>query len=262
MSEPEAVLASAVAAYRATLGPRLLAAYALGSLAHGGFNPLVSDIDVGLVLADPLETGDAATIEAVAAEQKRSGPELAERLSVFWGTHLTLSGKVEGGRFPPLDRLDLIAHGRLLAGTDARAGLPQPSADELLISGAEFALGFLAGAPTTEELRDPDLLIARGVRRVTKLVLFPVRFMYTAATAQIGTNDAAADWYRGVARPLVSAARDWRADGLDERTALLHEQLVPLYREYMDDHIERLRSRPDLASEFAAWREELSNAPG
>ena len=49
----EAVLADAVAAYRAALGTRLAAAYALGSLAHGGFSPLVSDVDLGLIMQDP-----------------------------------------------------------------------------------------------------------------------------------------------------------------------------------------------------------------
>jgi hypothetical protein len=39
------------------------------------------------------------------------------------------------------------------------------------------------------------VLIAAGVRRLTKLVLFPVRFLYTAATGRVGTNDAAAAWY-------------------------------------------------------------------
>jgi hypothetical protein len=33
---------------------RLLAAYALGSLAHCGFSEHVSDVDLGLVLAHPL----------------------------------------------------------------------------------------------------------------------------------------------------------------------------------------------------------------
>jgi predicted nucleotidyltransferase len=46
------VLADAVRAGRESLGGRLLAAYALGSLAHGGFSPLVSDVDVALILAD------------------------------------------------------------------------------------------------------------------------------------------------------------------------------------------------------------------
>lgn len=40
------VLADAVAAYRVVLGDRLVAAYALGSLAHGGFSELVSDVDL------------------------------------------------------------------------------------------------------------------------------------------------------------------------------------------------------------------------
>lgn len=50
----EAVLARAVSAYRAALGSRLLAGYALGSLAHGGFSALVSDVDLGLILRDPV----------------------------------------------------------------------------------------------------------------------------------------------------------------------------------------------------------------
>lgn len=44
--EGEAVLARAVSAYRAALGSRLIAAYALGSLAHGGFSSLVSGPEV------------------------------------------------------------------------------------------------------------------------------------------------------------------------------------------------------------------------
>jgi hypothetical protein len=48
----EVVLARAVSAYRDALGSRLIAGYALGSLAHGGFSPLVSDVDLGLILPD------------------------------------------------------------------------------------------------------------------------------------------------------------------------------------------------------------------
>ena len=46
-----------------------------------------------------------------------------------------------------------------------------------------------------EEMRHPGPLIAEGPRRVTKLVLFPVRFLYTAATGEVGTNDAAVAHY-------------------------------------------------------------------
>ena len=265
----ETVLLQAVDAYRAALGDRLLAAYALGSLAHGGFSEWVSDVDLGLIVCDPLQDTDAATVQAVADREKRKGTPLHERLSVFWGTPSTLTGKRAGGRFPPLDRLDLIESGRLLAGEDAvRPGLPRPSASELVVTGAEFALEHLAGisdpADTSsgrlgslaaageeaiEELRSPQLLAGRGVRHVTKQVLFPVRFMYTAATGDVGTNDAAVEHY--LAQPaaasprLVQAALAWRSDPPGDQPAvarLLGEQIVRLYVEYIDDHIPRLES--------------------
>ena len=79
----EVVLARAVSAYRAALGSRLIAAYALGSLAHGGFSPLVSDVDLGLILQDPLRAKDRMTVRKVARAVKAGGTALDQRLSVF-----------------------------------------------------------------------------------------------------------------------------------------------------------------------------------
>ena len=98
----EAVLARAVAAYRAALGSRLVAGYALGSLAHGGFSPLVSDVDLGLILHDPLRANDRLTIRKVARSVRAGGSALDERLSVFWGTPATLQGP---GRSRPTEPL-------------------------------------------------------------------------------------------------------------------------------------------------------------
>jgi hypothetical protein len=288
MDEAEAILSDAADAYRMGLGRRFVAAYALGSLAHGGFSALVSDVDLGLIVADPIQPQDDDTIHTIAESQKGTGSELAARLSVFWGTPATLRGEHEGGRFPPLDRLDLIENGRLLAGVDLRRGLPHPTADELMITGAQFALDFLAGVrgdpthlvgdlgslrPTTheavEEIRNPDLLLARGVRRVTKLVLFPVRFMFTAETGRVGTNDEAVGWYlaeNAPAKTLVRAALDWRAKAPEDRVAaeMLGEELVPLYLHYIRDHIDRLTLavKPELVRGFELWRERLTRAAG
>ena len=91
------MLAEAVEAYCVALGDRLLAAYAHGSVAHRGFSELVSNIDLGLILSDPLKPGDDETIRAVADTEKRKGSPLHERLSVFWGTPTTLRGEEEGG---------------------------------------------------------------------------------------------------------------------------------------------------------------------
>jgi hypothetical protein len=279
----EAVLVRAVAAYRAALGSRLIAGYALGSLAHGGFSPLVSDVDLGLILDDPVRARDRMTIRTVARSVRAGGSALDQRLSVFWGTPATLQGQRRGGRFPPLDRLDLLEYGRLLTGTDARSAVARPDRTELLVAGAEFALGYLGGAArlpdrlrqralfrsrdddVLTEIRTPARLVSAGPRRVTKIVLFPVRFLFTAQTGQVGTNTLAARHY--LASPdapatlLVAAALAWRleppTDG--EAAALLGRELVPLFVHYIDDHIARLRAvgHDRLADRFHRWRTRL-----
>jgi len=280
----EAVLAQALAAYQAALGRRLIAAYALGSLAHGGFSPLVSDVDLGLILRDPLWMKHRLAIRTVARAVRAGGSALQQRLSVFWGTPATLAGRARGGRFPPLDRLDLLEYGRLLAGQDARSGVARPGQEELLVAGAEFALGYLgetgnlpgrirdrvgAGShdrDTLDEIRHPERLVSRGTRRMTKTVLFPVRFLFTAATGRVGTNALAAEHYLDStdmpAGELVAAALAWRLEPpADEAaaTALLRRELIPLYAYYLDDHIARLSAagRPALADRFSRCRARL-----
>jgi hypothetical protein len=282
------VLARAVSVYRAALGPRLIAGYALGSLAHGGFSPLVSDVDLGLILRDPLRAKDRVTIQDAARAVRAGGSALDQRLSVFWGTPSTLRGQRCGGRFPPLDRLDLLEHGRLLTGQDARSSVARPDQAELLVAGAEFALGYLGGArklpgrlwdwtrlrPRSDnvlnEIGVPSRLVSRGPRRLTKIVLFPIRFLFTAQTGQVGTNTLAAEHYlaqAGVpATALVTAALAWRLEppADDDATALLGQELIPLYVHYIDDHITRLRAvnRHSLAYSFHQWRARLLTVSG
>jgi hypothetical protein len=260
----EVVLDRAVTAYRAALGSRLIAGYALGSLAHGGFSPLVSDVDLGLILADPVRPEDRMTIDKVSRSVRAGGSELDQRLSVFWGTPATLRGQRRGGRFPPLDRLDLLEYGRLLTGTDVRSAVARPDRTELLVAGAEFALGYL-GDDVLAEIRAPARLVSLGPRRVTKIVLFPVRFLFTAQTGQVGTNSLAARHYLASpdapATALVTAALAWRLEppADDEATGLLSRELIPLYLHYVDDHIARLSavSQRRLADSFRRWRARL-----
>jgi hypothetical protein len=260
-----------------------MAGYALGSLAHGGFSSLVSDVDLGLVLQDPLRAIDRMTIGRMARSLRTGRSALDERLSVFWGTPATLRGQSRGGRFPPLDRLDLLEHGRLLTGQDARPGVARPDQTELLVAGAEFALGYLGGVRrlpdrfrdwarrgpkddnVLDQIRTPSRLVSQGPRRLTKIVLFPVRFLFTAETGQVGTNILAAERYLAntyaPATELVTAALAWRLDPPtdDEATALVGRELVPLYVHYIGDHITRLRAvdHHRLADSFDRWRTRL-----
>jgi hypothetical protein len=61
------------------------------------------------------------------------------------GRTVNLAGSEPRWPVSPLDRLDLLDHGRLLIGEDARSVVARPELAELLVAGAEFALGHLSG---------------------------------------------------------------------------------------------------------------------
>ena len=132
------------------------------------------------------------------------------------------------------------------------------------MAGAEFALEALA-SDVLARARRPELLLAAGVRWTTKIVLFPVRFLFTAETGREGTNDAAATHYVARANApgaaVVSAALGWRVDppDPDHALALLRAGLLPLYLHNLDDHASRLTAagRPELAEAFGQWRTRL-----
>lgn len=264
----ECVLAQAVKLTQDRWGPRVVAAYALGSLAHGGFSVHISDVDFGLVLSDPLEDGDAASIRGLSDAVKASGAPLADRLSVFWGSLGTLAGSATGGRFPPLDRLDLRQFGRLLVGRDIRPQLRSPTLRELVVSSAEFALRQLSTPEVTARLRDPFELANAGTKILTKHVLYPVRFLFTARTGQVGMNDEAVKHFAtvqdGPAATLARKGLEWRFDpprpGDHSVVEILREGLLPLYRIFLADYEQRLREygESDLARAYHDWQERLA----
>jgi hypothetical protein len=260
----EDVLRDVVRVASDSLGERLIAAYAMGSLAHGGFSPSVSDVDVGLFLSDPIQASDAGSVAQIADNVRSIGSPLHQRVSVFWCTTESFAGRSTGGRFPPLDRLCLLEHGRLLHGHDVRGGLMPPSRTELLSVGARFALDLLA-EDVLAYARRPGTLVQAGIRKTTKIVLFPARFLFTAETGREGTNDAAAQHYADLSGApggaLVRAAFEWRTHtpSTEHALALLTDELVPLYDYYLTDHIRRLESNGEsqLADEFSKWQSRL-----
>ncbi|TCK24278.1 hypothetical protein EV378_0050 [Pseudonocardia endophytica] len=231
------VLHAAVEVARDVLGDRLEAAFAIGSLAHGGFAPLVSDVDLALVL-DRVDAGTASSIATVRDRTiARSPSDLAERLSIFWSDPRGVrDGPGEHDRLPAIDRLDLLDSGVLLFGTDSREPAHRPTAAELVREGAEFACEKFDDAYLAR-LRRADLLVREGPRPVTKAVLFPIRFLYTLATGRIGRNDDAAAWYadHGAHPALAREATRWRTAGIDDGSAaaeLLRQHLVGVHVEF------------------------------
>jgi predicted nucleotidyltransferase len=263
----ERVLSEAVKLSQERWGARLVAAYALGSLAHGGFSIHVSDVDLGLVLSDPLDDADAISVRELSDAVKAGGAPLSERLSVFWGSFGTLSGSTGGGRLPPLDLLDLKQFGRLLAGRDVRSQLRAPTLRELVVASAQHALRQLSTPETTAHLRNPFELANAGTKTLTKRVLYPVRFLFTARTGQVGMNDEAVKHFAtaqdGPALALARKALEWRFDppgpGNDAVVEILREGLLPLYRIFLTDYEQRLREygEPKLAQAYREWQHRL-----
>lgn len=179
------IVRAVVTAARDLLGGRLLCVAQIGSLAHGGFSP-ISDIDLAIVVADA--DGDA-WVDAVKAAARASDPVEAARLSIFWGDRA-----LGGGRFPPLDRLDLIAHGVPVFGA-LPDGMVSPSADEVrgqlrqssIPYWGEKTAHFIAHEPVSED------------KELVRCLLYPARLAYSWRTGGITSNDEA------VARLLAEA---------------------------------------------------------
>lgn len=264
----EFVLDTAVVAAREVFTDRFEAAFALGSLAHGGFAPLASDIDLALVLREvtrqtPVEI-DRVREHSIA----RADTPLAERLSIFWADWRGVRhGPGESSRLPAVDRLDLLDHGQLLSGRDQRAGGgDRPGTETLVVEGARFACSLFDGAYLAR-LQHPDRLVAAGPRTATKTVLFPIRFLYTLATGQLGHNTRAADWYqrRGAHPSLAAAAIGWREHGITDPTAasrLLRNHLTDVYVEFFDAYAAALAAagHTELAQDLQTRRRGLPTA--
>jgi hypothetical protein len=241
------VVADTVEAARVVFGAEIEAVYALGSLAHGGFAPLVSDVDVAIVLGStgPDTADRIATVQRLVVERARS--PLAKRLSVFWADwHAVRTGEGDHFRLGPVDRLDLLDSGRLLLGSDLRGPSVRPSHDDLVLMSADLILSKFTER-YLEQLRDTEDLVAGGPRPVTKAILFPVRFVYTLRTGRIGLNDASARWYAAEGLPggaLALSALEWRNDGIgdadlavqmiDADLAALHVDCLAEYAKALD----------------------------
>ncbi|MFB9688866.1 hypothetical protein [Amycolatopsis plumensis] len=254
----------AAGAYREALGERLIGAYLLGSLAYGGYSAAASDIDLALVFT---ESDSGSLVENTTKELQERSP-VHRKLSVFWASLPALREGRDDGRFPALDRLQLAEDGRVLLGDDVRTEVARPSAAELVLESARFAIAVLATDEVTAEFRTPKRLLVDKVW-FTKAVLFPVRFRYsgTTPTGRAANNDEAIEWYLSAANApaasLVRLARQVRAGHpLDpaEAEPELAAGLVPLYRSYIEAEVRRLRDTgapDDLVNAFEDWDKRL-----
>lgn len=265
----EAVLQAAAREAKRDFEGRLRAAYALGSLAHGGFAPNVSDVDLGLVLDGPLREKDEARVEGVSARIHEAPMPLSGRLSIFWGSLASLRGEKTGGRFPAIDRLDLVRHGRLLAGRDVRNQIPVPDRRTLDVESAKFALRRLAAPEHMEKVSKPRQLLAGGLIPLTKAILLPVRVLYVVKTGCVGESEAAARHYlhqrSGPSAKLVRRGLTLRTEPFSEKDALvdlMSAGLLKLYANLASELCARMKEHGDerRAPRLGNWQRRLECA--
>jgi len=210
--------------YRAQLGDRLIGAYLIGSLAHGGFSRRYSDVDVVLITESALDTTTLTTLRGLAVECDAT---LSQKLSVFWSDRgFTM------GRFPPLDLIDYLDRAVVL--TERERVLPlRPTLEEIRVylSGAPFAnwtenahrfAGMSALAPSDHKL-------------FIRTLLYPARLVYSWSTGLMGSNDDAVAFTRehpppGMNTDVLTRALAYRQaaadpDGLFPARSILPDQV-------------------------------------
>lgn len=206
------VIDAAVAAAEERLEDRLLSAYAIGSLAHGGFAPAVSDVDLALLTGEV--DGDIADVVEEVQDEVAGTWELGARLSIFHAPWAEFGEPPEGARFPPIDRFDLVRYGILVAGADLRgAHATLPGAGEIRAHAVESALRRVTPEQLDAEL---DQLAAGGVsvHDATKTVLWPIRLQHVCDIGQAAGNADAVAHYASLPEAghgaLAQDALAWR----------------------------------------------------
>jgi predicted nucleotidyltransferase len=178
---------------QATLGSELLGAYLIGSLAHGGFSPRYSDVDLALVTEAGLP---APTLDRLRSEAAALSTDWGPKLSVFWADrHFGL------GRFPPLDRVDYLDYAVVLEERE-RVRPVRPALDEIrrYLSDAPFA----GWTDLARRFATAQILAPKDRKAYLRTLLYPARFCYSWMTGRMGSNDAA-----------VAFVREARPAGLD-----------------------------------------------
>jgi hypothetical protein len=187
MSDIESFVATVARHFESRLGASLVDAYKLGSLAHGGFSNVYSDIDIGLLLNCP--EAPARMVEVI-AEAKSLDAEYGKKLSVFWG-----NPDFAWGRLPHLDRLDMLDHGvPLLSGHRPQFCRPTKQAirDELLRS---IEKSWKSRLPELSALTE---LVPANRKPYIRAILYAARLIYSWDNLAMESNDSAVEYLHEV----------------------------------------------------------------
>jgi len=195
--------------WQAALGTELLGAYLIGSLAHAGFSPRYSDVDIAVVTEAGLSREALALVRS---EATALSADWGPKLSVFWTNR-----QFNLGRFLPLDRIDYLDHAIVLAERE-RVRPARPTLEEVqrYLGGPPFA----DWAESARRFAACEMLDAKDHKVYLKTLLYPGRFYYSWKTGRIGSNDDAVAFLSQTRPPrldvsLITRALQCRQAGAD-----------------------------------------------
>jgi hypothetical protein len=173
--------------FRSQLGSPLVEVYKIGSLAHGGFSEVYSDLDVGLILSCPTPPAD---MDRMIAAAKALDDHYGGKLSIFWG-----NPEYDWGRLPALDRLDLLDHGVPLL-RNRKANFPRPGKDEIRQHLSQTVER--SWKPNINELSRLKKLEPKDRKPYIRAILYPARLIYSWDNFAMDSNDRAVEYLREV----------------------------------------------------------------
>jgi hypothetical protein len=176
--------------FKSRLGSLLVEVYKIGSLAHGGFSEIYSDLDVGLILDCPNPPAD---MDRMIAEAKALDGEYGKKLSVFWG-----NPECGWGRLPALDRLDLLDHGVPLL-HNRRAEFRRPTKDEIRRQLSQTIEG--SWKPKIQEISQLERLEPKDRKPYIRAMLYPARLIFSWDNLAMDSNDRAVEYLHNVRPP-------------------------------------------------------------
>ncbi len=190
MNEIAEYVARVAECFHLRLAPSLVEVYKLGSLAHGGFSKIYSDIDVGVLLncAEP-----PAAMAALLAEAKTLDSEYGKKLSVFWG-----NPEFNWGRLPIIDRLDLLDHGVPLLHS-VKPTFRRPTKDE--IHQEQLQSIERSWKSRLPELSRLTTLEPKNRKPYIRAILYAARLIYTWDNLAVDSNDRAVEYLHQVQPP-------------------------------------------------------------
>ncbi|MEK7991107.1 MAG: hypothetical protein VSS52_008895 [Thiotrichaceae bacterium] len=203
-------------------GDKLRNVFQLGSLSHGGFSERFSDIDIAVVLYEPIADEMIADIKQQILRLEPT--ELAMRVSLFWTVP-----DFSWGRLRPVDQLDFLDNRECLWGEPLQNLPSRPALDSVRMDMYDNSLPYWTEKTQYFAQNLPN--DEKQFKEFVRCLLYPARLIFTWHLGKLGSNDEAVEYFVQVAP--ITLRRDMIEDALRCRRAEISDQNLYQYQTHL-----------------------------